>query len=72
MKAPAVYQRRKAEAQEVFKAFSDATYQQAGGFAFAAGYLESMIVGILADNVSEKVFKDAMDQIRFATAKFGA
>ena len=72
MKAPTVYHRRKAEAEQVLKAFSDATYSEKSGFAFSAGYLESMVIGILADNVSEKVFKDAMDQIRFATAKFGA
>jgi len=47
---------------EILRKFSDATYEKYGSHAYAAGYLESMAVQMLAlmSKREQKVFIDSM------------
>jgi len=61
--------RRKAEAEAVLKGFVAVNYEKYKSDSYTLGYVNQMLLNTLAENVSEKVFKDAMEMLRATTVK---
>lgn len=50
-----------------FTAVNNQIYDNSVGYSYTAGYLNSLLVRVLSENVSEEVFKEITDQLRKQT-----
>jgi hypothetical protein len=64
-----VKSQRRAEADAVLRGFSAVTYQKNGGYAYATGFYETTLAGILAEKLSKKDYDETMAILRKATTQ---
>jgi len=64
-----VKSQRRTEADAVLRGFSAVTYEKHGGYAYATGYYETTLAGILAEKLSKKDYDETMAILRKATIR---